>query len=160
MNSEESLNINVPRLTASCSGEFNSDLHTIRVLAVKGRARSRNEMKESTGTRFSSKMCRTTTRRTIYLYHTKCVESNRKSFSSTPVVVAPPWLLFPFARRRAKGGAMGCQASRPQVEREGEASAFCTAAGLPQYAENFARAGYDDRITLAALTDDDLETVR
>lgn len=54
---------------------------------------------------------------------------------------------------------MGCQASRPQVEEEGEASAFCAAAGLPQYAETFARAGYDDRATLAALTDNDLETV-
>ena len=55
---------------------------------------------------------------------------------------------------------MGCQASRPQVDGEGEALAFCSAAKLPQYAASFVAAGYDDRVTLASLTDDDLETVR
>jgi hypothetical protein len=66
-------------------------------------------------------------------------------------------LTFPLARGREE---MGCQASRPQVDGEGEALAFCTAAGHPQYAPSFARAGYDNRVTLAALTDEDLETVR
>jgi len=75
---------------------------------------------------------------------------------------------------------MGCRASRPQVEREGgggvvhqgqpvsnsgeggggDAAAFCAAAGLPQYAQSFARAGYDDRVTLASLTALDCDAVR
>ena len=66
---------------------------------------------------------------------------------------------------RQRTGGMGCVSSRGSTatgepDGSGHAAAFCAAAGHPQHARAFVRAGYDDQVTLAHLTERDLDTVR